>query len=63
MKAALKKLSNVEWGSTEHLSERRFKNMQRDVQRGKRFITIPAEERGYSDESTNEFFGRMAVED
>ncbi len=46
---------NVEWGSTEHLSERRYKNMQRDVKRGKRFVTIAGEERGYSDESTNEF--------
>jgi hypothetical protein len=29
--------------------------MQRDEQRGKRFVTIPGEESGYSDESTNEW--------
>jgi len=38
------------WGSTEHLSSRRYKNMQR----GQRFNPIVGEEKGYSSESGNE---------
>jgi len=38
------------WGSTEHLSARRYKNMQR----GQRFNPIVGEEKGYSSESGNE---------
>jgi hypothetical protein len=41
---------DVLWGSTEHLSDRRFKNSQR----GKRLIPIAGEEPGYSSESGNE---------
>jgi hypothetical protein len=41
---------DVLWGSTEHLSDRRFKNSQR----GKRVIPIAGEEPGYSSESGNE---------
>jgi hypothetical protein len=41
---------NVMWGSTEHLSSRRYKNMQR----GQRFNPIVGEEKGYSSESGNE---------
>ncbi len=50
---------NVVWGSTEHLSERRFKNLQRDEKRGRRrFNTIPGEEKGYSSESDNDLEDR-----
>ena len=38
------------WGSTEHLSARRYKNMQR----GQRFNPIVGEEKGYSSESGND---------
>jgi hypothetical protein len=38
------------WGSTEHLSARRYKNMQR----GQRFNPIAGEEKGYSSESGND---------
>ena len=41
---------DVLWGSTEHLSDRRFKNSQR----GKRVVPIAGEEPGYSSESGNE---------
>jgi hypothetical protein len=41
---------DVLWGSTDHLSDRRFKNSQR----GKRVIPIPGEEPGYTSESGNE---------
>jgi hypothetical protein len=40
---------NVMWGSTEHLSARRFKNKQR----GERYNPIVGEEKGYSSESGN----------
>ncbi len=45
---------NVVWGSTEHLSARRFKN----TQRGKRFNLIVGEEKGYTSESGNEMEDR-----
>ncbi len=38
------------WGSTEHLSARRYKNMQR----GQRVNPIAGEEKGYSSESGND---------
>jgi hypothetical protein len=41
---------DVMWGSTEHLSARRYKNMQR----GQRFNPIVGEEKGYSSESGND---------
>ncbi len=42
------------WGSTEHLSARRFKN----TQRGQRFNPIVGEEKGYSSESGNDLEDR-----
>jgi hypothetical protein len=41
---------DVLWGSTEHFSDRRFKNSQR----GPRVIPIPGEEPGYTSESGND---------
>ncbi len=45
---------NVLWGSTDHLSERRFKNSQR----GPRVVPIAGEEPGYASESGNELEDR-----
>jgi hypothetical protein len=42
------------WGSTEHMSARRFKN----TQRGQRFNPIVGEEKGYSSESGNDLEDR-----
>jgi hypothetical protein len=42
---------DVLWGSTEHLSDRRFKNSQRDP----RVVPIAGEEPGYASESGNEW--------
>ncbi len=48
--ASSKVKENVMWGSTENLSDRRHKNMER----GQRFNPIVGEEKGYSSESGND---------
>jgi hypothetical protein len=50
LKNSISAKENVVWGSTEHLSARRFKN----TQRGQRFNPIVGEEKGYSSESGND---------